>query len=124
MSHAGLRSFFFRLARTPWLGGLVRFGFRTMNFAIPANRLRETPTLLAFQHPSPSYPVHVLIVPKRAYRSLVDLDPADAAFQRDLFETVRSLVEELGLEKTGYRLVANGGAYQDVPILHFHLIAE
>jgi diadenosine tetraphosphate (Ap4A) HIT family hydrolase len=28
------------------------------------------------------------------------------------------------LEQTGYRLIANGGAFQDVPHLHFHLIAE
>ncbi|RPJ51108.1 MAG: HIT domain-containing protein [Chloroflexi bacterium] len=115
---------FYRLGRVSGAGWLLRFGVRYMHFAIPLNRLRETATLLAFHHPSPSYPVHVLIVPKRAYASLLDLDPADAAFQRDLFETVRSLVNEFCLAKSGYRLIANGGAYQDAPILHFHLIAE
>jgi histidine triad (HIT) family protein len=114
----------FRLAHSRWAGGLIRVGISHMAFAIPIKRLRETATLLAFNHPSPGYPVHVLIIPKREYRSLLDLDPADTAFQRDLFETVRSLVIELCLEKTGYRLIANGGAYQDIPILHFHLIAE
>jgi histidine triad (HIT) family protein len=106
------------------MGVLLRFGLRAMSFAIPLKRLRETPTLLAFQHPSPSYPVHILLVPKRAYASLLELPPEDADFLRDLFDTVQSLVRELGLEKTGYRLVANGGANQDVPVLHFHLIAE
>ncbi len=95
-----------------------------MSFLIPARRLRETPSLLAFYHPQPSYPLHILIVPRRAYRSLLDLSPADAEFQRDLFETVQSLVRELGLEAYGYRLIANGGAYQDVPALHFHLISD
>ena len=36
--------------------------------------------------------------------------------------TIQSLVHEFYLED-GYRLIANGGAYQDIPILHFHLVA-
>jgi histidine triad (HIT) family protein len=95
-----------------------------MSFLIPARRLRETDNLLAFYHPHPSYPVHILVVPKRAYRSLLEVPPEDTAFQRDLFETVQSLVRELALDQGGYRLIANGGSYQDVPVLHFHLISE
>ena len=37
---------------------------------------------------------------------------------------MNSLVAELQLEKRGYRLIANGGAYQDVPHLHFHLVSD
>ncbi len=95
-----------------------------MSFAIPVQRLRETPNLLAFYHPNPSYPVHILLVPKRDYHSLLEIPPEDGAFQRDLFETVQQLVREFGLEETGYRLIANGGAFQEIPILHFHLISE
>ncbi|MEZ4510613.1 MAG: hypothetical protein R3C62_01950 [Chloroflexota bacterium] len=36
-----------------------------MSFLIPVQRLRETATLLAFHHPKPSYPLHILLVPKR-----------------------------------------------------------
>ncbi len=95
-----------------------------MSFAIPLKRLRETPTLLAFDHPSPSYPVHILLVPKQAYASLLDLPPEDSDFLRDLMETVQSLVRELDLAAGGYRLIANGGAYQEAPVLHFHLISD
>ena len=28
------------------------------------------------------------------------------------------------MEAGGYRLLVNGGAYQDVPHLHFHLVAD
>ena len=31
-----------------------------MSFAIPVKRLRETETLLAFYHPKPAYPFHVI----------------------------------------------------------------
>lgn len=119
-----LRRVLLRMARTPIAGNLIRLGFATMSFAIPVQRLRETSTLLAFRHPSPSYPVHILLVPKRAYRSLLEVPASDAALLRDLLETVQYLVRELGLERTGYRLIANGGEYQDVPLLHFHLVAD
>jgi histidine triad (HIT) family protein len=62
--------------------------------------------------------------PKRPYASLAALPVDDAAFLHDLFATVQDLVRELALEEGGYRLLVNGGAYQDVPHLHFHLVAD
>lgn len=91
-----------------------------MSFAIPVKRLRET--LMAFHHPKPSYPLHVLLVPKRAVKTLMEFDSSDSAFLSDLFSTVQSLVEEFHL--TAYRLIVNGGEYQDFPQLHFHLMSE
>ena len=44
---------------------LIGWIFAHMSFAIPVKRLRETSNLIAFQHPSPSYKVHLLITPKR-----------------------------------------------------------
>lgn len=93
-----------------------------MSFAIPVKRLCETDTLMAFHHPKPSYPFHVLIVPKKAIASLMDFDPADAAFLSDLYCTVQSLVEEFKLP--AYRLIVNGGEFQDFPQLHFHLVSD
>jgi histidine triad (HIT) family protein len=95
--------------------------FTHMSFAIPVRRLRETVTLLAFQHPKPSHPFHVILIPKRDIRSFMDLEPADP-FLADLIITVRSLVTEYHL--TAYRLIVNGGEYQDFPHLHFHLVSE
>jgi histidine triad (HIT) family protein len=118
-----VRRWLFRMARSRAGGALIRLGFTRMSFAIPVQRLHETSTLLAFHHPSPVYPVHILVVPKRAYRSLLEVPAGDCALLADLLETVQALVRSLGLEAGGYRLIANGGAYQDVPLLHFHLVA-
>lgn len=93
-----------------------------MSFAIPVKRLRETSSLIAFQHPSPSYKVHLLLVPKQQVQSLAELDPSDTAFLTDLYSTVQSLVKEFDLN--AYRLIVNGGEYQDFPHLHFHLISD
>jgi histidine triad (HIT) family protein len=111
------------LARTRLAGWIMREMFAHMSFVIPVKRLRETPALVAFQHPNPSYPVHILLVPKRDYQSLLDVPALDSDFLRDLFETAQTLVREFGLEQAGYRMVVNGGPNQDIPILHFHLIS-
>ncbi len=101
---------------------LIGWIFAHMSFAIPVKRLRETSNLIAFQHPSPNYKVHLLIVPKRQVSSLAELDPQDSAFSTDLYSTVQSLVKELDLK--AYRLIVNGGEYQEFPHLHFHLISD
>ena len=93
-----------------------------MSFAIPVKRLRETETLMAFHHPKPSYSFHVLLVPKKSVASLKDFDSTDIPFLSDLYTTVQSLVEEFHL--AAYRLIVNGGEYQDFPQLHFHLISD
>ncbi len=100
---------------------LASFIFTRMSFLIPTERLRETDTLLAFHHPKPSYPFHVVLVPRQAVSNLMALDPANTKFLSELFEAVQSIVTEFQLP--AYRLIANGGEYQDFPYLHFHLIS-
>jgi diadenosine tetraphosphate (Ap4A) HIT family hydrolase len=63
-----------------------------------------------------------LIVPKKAIQTLPDLGPNDSAFLAEVFFTVLSLVNKFHLP--AYRLVVNGGEYQDFPQLHFHLISD
>ena len=106
----------------PWVRRLIGWIFEYMSFSIPVKRLRETETLMAFHHPKPAYPLHVLLVPKKAVVSLKELDVADTGFLTDLYSTVQHLVNEFQLP--AYRLIVNGGEYQDFPQLHFHLIAE
>jgi histidine triad (HIT) family protein len=98
-----------------------------MNFALPVKRLRETETLMAFYHPKPAYPVHILLVPKRAIASFEQLDLCGddfaSRFLVDVATCVQSLAAELRLGDMGYRLIVNAGRYQDFPQLHFHLIS-
>lgn len=119
----GLTVSLFCLTRLSVVQRLIGWIFAHMSFVIPVQRLRETETLLAFHHPSPSYPIHILIIPKRALISLADLTPSHTDFTIDLFAIVQSLVKEFDLEVHGYRLICNGGIYQDVPQLHFHLVS-
>jgi histidine triad (HIT) family protein len=106
---------------------LVRLIFfwclENMSELLPVNIISETRSLICFYHPQPAYPVHILLVPKKDIRDLSQLDPMKDEFLPDMFSTVRTLIEELDLEKKGYRLIVNGGEYQEFPQLHFHLVS-
>ena len=101
----------YTLLRRPFFYRIFIWMLNHLPFAIPVERLRETDSLMAFFHPRPDYPFHVIFVPKKAIRSLADLVSA-----------VQSLVEEYHLP--AYRLIVNGGEYQEFPHLHFHLISD
>ena len=94
-----------------------------MSELLPVKIISETRSLICFYHPQPAYPVHILLVPKKDIRDLSQLAPMEDEFFPDMFNTVRTLIEELDLEKKGYRLIVNGGEYQEFPQLHFHLVS-
>ena len=111
------------MRRILWfLAPLIGWIFAHMSFAITIQRLRETETLMVFHHPKPAYAFHVLLVPKKSVTSLMKLDTSDSVFLSELYATVQSLVDEFHL--TAYRLIVNGGEYQDFSQLHFHLVSD
>ena len=119
-----MKRFLYAMAKT-WLGGIIlHWIFAYFSFAIPGEKLIENDTLIAFHHPSPSYPLHILIVPRSKFRSLMDLPSDEAAFEIGLFKAVKQLVKRFRLDENSYRLIANGGSAQEVDHLHFHLISD
>ena len=119
-----MNRFLYSIAKT-WIGGIIlHWIFAYFSFAIPSEKLVETDSLVAFHHPSPSYPLHVLIVPKAKFRSVQELPSNDGNFESGLFKAVKDLVRRFDLEECGYRLIVNGGSAQEVAHLHFHLVSE
>jgi diadenosine tetraphosphate (Ap4A) HIT family hydrolase len=90
---------------------------------LPVQKIGETPSLICFYHPQPSYPVHILFMPKEDIRDLSQPDISKGGFLSDLFLSVQTVVGELDLVEKGYRLIVNGGKYQEFPLLHFHLVS-
>jgi len=118
-----LKNFLLQLARSALTEPLLGWFFAHGSFLLPVKRLYESETLLAFRHPRPSYPVHVLLVPKKVIRGLVDVQTSDAGLLMEIFQTGHALAESLHLTDKGYQLILNAGAYQEVPQLHVHLIS-
>lgn len=79
--------------------------------------------ILAFNDIAPQAPIHILIIPKKHFSTLNDID--DAALLGELMLTAAQLAKKIGVADTGYRAVINcneqGG--QAVYHLHIHLLA-
>lgn len=91
---------------------------------IPSEIVYEDDDILAFKDIKPLAPVHLVIIPKIHLRSLNDITPEHEGLMGRIFGVIRRLVEELGVAKTGYRVVSNTGTDggQIVGHLHFHLL--
>jgi diadenosine tetraphosphate (Ap4A) HIT family hydrolase len=97
---------------------------RILRREIPARIVFEDPHALAFHDIQPQAPVHVLVIPKGAYRDWPDFaarasDAEIAGFVRAVAETARLL----GVQDAGWRALSNIGADggQEVPHLHVHI---
>lgn len=98
---------------------------RLLRGEIPAKKLHETEHVLAFHDIRPLAPVHVLVIPKGAYESLDDFSAkASPVEQAALMQAIGDVARLTGIDKTGYRVIANNGrdGHQEVPHLHFHVL--
>lgn len=91
---------------------------------------REIPSTIRFEDDDfivindlyPKAPVHVLIIPKKAYESLEAVDLNDDLFYAKLLKTARLVAKNLGIADN-YKLFMNVGKnVQDVHHLHLHLM--
>jgi histidine triad (HIT) family protein len=91
---------------------------------IPATILYEDDRVMAFQDIKPQAPIHVLIIPKKPVPRIGEATPEDQALLGHLLLKAAEVATQLGLSKSGYRLVFNNGpdAGEAVPHLHCHLL--
>jgi len=97
---------------------------RILRGEIPSKKIYEDAHVLAFHDIHPQAKVHALVIPKGAYVSMADFtvratDAEIAGFVR----AVGKVARDLGLEESGYRILANHGpdSHQEVPHLHIHI---
>jgi len=92
---------------------------------LPAKVIFENDFVLAFEDIHPIKPVHILIIPKGQYRSLVDF--SSKASDQEMVALLKAtgvIAKAMGLNEKGFSLITNSGhdGGQTVPHLHFHLL--
>jgi len=92
---------------------------------IPAQIVSEDENILVFKDVNPQAPVHLLLIPKKHISSLLELQDDDADLAGKIQLTAARMAKEMGLAKTGFRLVCNCGrdSGQLVFHIHYHLLA-
>lgn len=93
---------------------------------LPCTKVHETDHALAFRDINPQAETHVLVIPKGAYVSWDDFsESATPEEQADYVRAIGDTARLLGVDKTGYRVLANHGhdSHQEVFHLHTHVLA-
>ena len=115
-------SFVRKLSQKPFLAKVVRWMIVNFSSLLLREKLYESDHLYVVQHPKPAYQVHYLILPKQPIANVLEVD-AESDFWSEVPQAIQILVTDLLNDDEGYRLITNGGAYQDIPLLHIHFIS-
>lgn len=93
---------------------------KIINNEIPCYKLYEDDYVLAFLDINPDSNGHTLIIPKRHFKDLDDIDLETLNHINYASKKIKKLLEEK-LNCNGISLVQNNGAAQEVKHYHLHL---
>lgn len=88
---------------------------------IPAMVVHDEEDLLAFRDINPQAPVHILIIPKKHYTSLNDVEGAECGLIGRMFSAAKAIAKQEKINGSGYRLIINTGANAGQSVAHLHL---
>jgi histidine triad (HIT) family protein len=95
---------------------------RIIRGEIPAAKVYEDDSVLAFKDNTPSAPIHIIVVPKAGYTSFEHFTRTASAEEiGHFFKTVGTIAKQLGAEENGFRLVTNNGPDAGQTVMHFHV---
>ena len=92
---------------------------------IPCQKVDECAHTLSFQDINPQAPIHILVIPKGAYKDMDDFsEQASAEEQAAFIAAIGRVARAAGLAADGYRVISNIGqnGHQEVPHLHMHVL--
>lgn len=91
---------------------------------IDTKKVYEDEKIFAFEDINPQAPVHILIIPKKHFASLNEMEEVDKELVGHMFFTAAKIAKEKDIAESGYRTVfnTNKGAGQAVFHLHMHLL--
>lgn len=87
------------------------------NKEISTNLIYEDDNVVAFNDLNPQAPTHFLVIPKKHYSSLNEIDSKEAF--GEIFSAVPKICKKLGIKE--YRTVINTGASAGQTVFHIHI---
>ncbi|MEU5388854.1 HIT domain-containing protein [Kitasatospora cineracea] len=95
---------------------------QVLNGLTPVEVVQETDRVLAYHHTRPSYPVHIVVVPRQHVPSLEDLGAGGEELLTEVMRVVRSVATQVKAEHGASCVVTNLGEYQESRHLHWHVL--
>ncbi|MEU6346056.1 HIT domain-containing protein [Streptomyces sp. NPDC046977] len=88
---------------------------------VSVKKVAETDHALAFHHTNPSFPVHIVVIPKEHVPSLTDLGGAGEDLLTEVVHLVRTVAAQVEREHGSCSVTTNVGLYQESKHLHWHV---
>lgn len=117
-----IKKILFKIARSSTSSLFIGFIFEYLAGILPLDRIFLDENVIVFKHPVPFWKTHYLAVPRRKIFSFLHLDlsmPKTKEIIVAILSSLQTVAKANNL--VTYRIIVNGGDYQDVPQLHFHL---
>ena len=91
---------------------------------VPAEKVYEDDRVFAVKDINPQAPVHLLIIPKKHFSTVLEIQKEDHELIGSIYSIANQLAKNNGLDQTGFRVVVNCGAEagQSVFHIHYHLL--
>ena len=91
---------------------------------IPSEKIYDGEGVFAIKDVNPQAPVHILILPKKHFSTIMEIEDGDQKLIGSIFTVANKLAKENGLTDTGFRMILNcgRGAGQSVFHVHYHLM--
>lgn len=113
-----MKKLLLKIARMPWMGTLIGRCITRLAHWLPLRIVTENADCIAFRHPAPSYSTHLLVMLKAQARDVACITGEQLAC---IAATAAAAIDKLGLNAPHILLWTNGGRFQEVRQLHFHL---
>src|SRR5690554_2150388 len=93
---------------------------------ISSEIIYEDDKIVAFKDVAPQAPTHILFIPKMHYDSIMDVPDDQLDIISHIHKIAKKLAKEIGIDKSGFRIVNNCGKEggQSVQHLHYHLLGR
>ena len=90
---------------------------------IPCFQVYEDEVVVAFLDINPESNGHTLIIPKKHYKDLLDIDSNTLSHIIEVAKNLMKLLEEK-LGCSGFTLIQNNGEVQEINHFHLHIIIK
>lgn len=88
---------------------------------VPSEILYSDDQVIAFRDIDPQAPVHFLVVPRRHVQSAFHLGAEEKGLLSAMFAAAQRVCAELGVDRSGARILTNVGPDAGQVVMHFHL---
>jgi histidine triad (HIT) family protein len=96
---------------------------------LTVRKVFEDDRVLAFHHPRPARPIHVVVIPKAHVPSLLDESALDGELLVSMVNAIQHVAHALGLDvhqadrPRSFYIRANAAAPGVTPHMHWHILA-